>query len=368
MIKKLLALNGIAIIGAVLYHAAGWGFISMFWWTDRFLPVTVPNFSLKGSFSYFGLRFIEQIIIIAIPAFLFVSGYFIVFASGKESAPKWKWIFTRIKYLVIPYLIWSTILICMNVFFGESYQPGQIVNMILTGKAIEAFYFIPLIIQLYLLSPILTRAVKAKPFLMLSISFILMILVHLGQYASMLGISYIGKSFLSLFTHAWLFPGNLFWFVFGIYIGFFYASIQEKLVRFRLLFLTISLVLIPVGIWEWEKLLALSGRDWYPSRESIVDNLFSIFFLLTFITYSLGPIIKLKWLNYLGSKSFGIYLSHTLFLTLIAKIIYNLIPQILKYQIIFQPILIFGAIIGPVLLIEILKRSPLRKIYGYVFG
>jgi surface polysaccharide O-acyltransferase-like enzyme len=368
MIKKLLALNGIAIIGAVMYHAAGWGFVAMFWWTDRFRDVSVPNFDLFGSFSYFGLRVIEQLIIIAIPAFLFVSGYFIAFACGKESAPKWKWIFTRIKYLVIPYLIWSAVMIVMNTVLGERYQLAEIANMILTGKAAEPFYFIPLIIQLYLLSPFLTRMIKTRPYLLLSISFVLMILVHLGQYASMLNISYPGKPIFSEFTPAWLFPMNLFWFVFGITIGFSYTSIQKKIFQYRKIFLGLCLALIPVGIWEWERLLAISGRDWYPSRESVVDTIFSLFFLLAYIAYPMSAVVKQKWLNYLGSKSFGIYLAHTLFLTLAAKAVYNLIPQILGYQLAFQAILISAGLLGPIILIEIVKKTPLKNFIGYVFG
>ncbi len=122
MVKKLLALNGIAILGAILYHSAGWGFVSMFWWTDRYMPVSVPNFSQIGSFSYFSLRFIEQVIIVAIPAFLFVSGYFVVFASGKNPSPKWRWIFTRVSFLVIPYLIWTIIMIVFNSLFAGYYE------------------------------------------------------------------------------------------------------------------------------------------------------------------------------------------------------------------------------------------------------
>jgi len=368
MVKKLLALNGIAIIGAVLYHAAGWGFIAMFWWADQFRLVNVPNFDQLGSFSYFGLRLIEQIIIIAIPSFLFVSGYFISFACGKETSPKWNWIFTRIKYLVIPYLIWSAVMIILNSVLGETYQPIQIINMVLTGKSIEAFYFIPLIVQLYLLSPLLTKAAKSKPILLLSVSFILMLLIHLGQYASMLGIDYFGKQLFSKLLPAWLFPGNLFWFVFGISFGFYHSIILIKLSKFRYLFLLLFILFIPIGMWEWEKLLVLSGRDWFPSRESIADNFYAIFFLLTFITFSFKSVIKLKWVNYLGSKSFGIYLSHTLFLTLTSKLIYNIFPQILKYQIVFQPILILIGILGPILIIEILKKSPFKKLFGYVFG
>ncbi len=39
--------------------------------------------------------------------------------------------------------------------------------MIILGKTTEAFYFIPLLIQFYLLSPIITRAAKKSPAVLL---------------------------------------------------------------------------------------------------------------------------------------------------------------------------------------------------------
>ena len=368
MVKKLLALNGIAIIGAILYHAAGWGFISMFWWTDRYLPVSVPNFDQLGSFSYFGLRFIEQLIIMAIPAFLFVSGYFVVFASGKDPSPKWRWIFTRITFLVIPYLIWTLVMLIFNSIFGENYTFQEIIVFILTGKVVEAFYFIPLIIQLYLLSPLLTRFAKKKPILILLLAFILQILVKLAQYAVMLNINYAFKDVVSIFLPAWFFPGNVFWFVLGITAAYHLSTIKRILVKWRWLFLIILICLIPIGMIEWETLLHFSGKDWFASRETLIDNFYSLSFLIVYFTFSLDRIIKLKWLNFLGSRSFGIYLAHTLFLMIIAKMVYHFLPVIFRYQIVFQPLLIFSGIIGPLLLMEFFKRTPLRKLYGYVFG
>lgn len=368
MIKKLLAINGMAILGAVLYHAAGWGFISMFWWTDRYRLVQVPNFDQLGSFSYYGLRFVEQIIIFAIPVFLFVSGYFITFATGKESAPKWSWIFTRIKFLVIPYLLWSLLMVLMNILFGQNYQILELLTIFLTGKAVAAFYFIPLLVQLYLLAPFLTRASRKKPLLLLFLSFLLMLFIRMGQYASILGLVYPGSEIVNLLLPSWFFPGNLFWLVLGISIGFYYKNIAGFLTKRRWVFLALTIVLIPIGMWEWESLLAASGQDWIASRETFIDNIYSIMLILSFIGFNMNTISRQKWLNVLGSKSFGIYLTHTLFITVTAKVIYQIAPFIFQYQIVFQPILVAAAILGPLILMEIVKRTALNRFYVYIFG
>lgn len=368
MIKKLLAMNGLAILGAVMYHAAGWGFVAMFWWVNQYRSVQAPNFDQLGSFSYFGLRLIEQLIIFSIPVFLFVSGYFIAFACGKDFSPKWSWIFTRLKFLVIPYLLWSLLMIGMNIFFGQDYSWQDLIIAIFTGKAVAAFYFIPLLVQLYLLSPLLTRAARNKPWLLLSISFLLMLVVRLGQYANLLGFEYPGRQIISLFLPSWVFPGNLFWVVFGMIIGFHYKQVLPVLVKLRWVFLSLTILLIPLGMWEWEKLLAASGQQWVASRETFIDNLYSISLILTFLTFGMKTLIGQRWLNDLGSKSFGIYLAQTLFLTLTAKAIYQILPSILQYQILLQPILIAAAILGPLLLMWLVKKTALNRYYVYIFG
>ncbi len=368
MIKKLLTINGLAILGAVLYHAAGWGFISMFWWTDQYRLVQVPNFDQLGSFSYFGLRLIEQVIIFAIPVFLFVSGYFITFATGKDPAPKWSWIFTRLKFLVIPYLLWSILMVLMNVILGQNYHLMELFTVFLTGKAVAAFYFIPLLVQLYLLSPLLTRAVRKNPLLVLSLSYLLMLLIRFGQYANLLGWDYAGKDLVNLLLPSWFFPGNLFWMILGISIGFYYKNIVIQITKWRWVFLALALILIPVGIWEWESLLAASGQNWVASRETFIDNIYSIMLILSFIGFNMKTLSHQKWLNDLGSKSFGIYLAHTLFLTITAKVIYQIEPSIFQYQLVLQPILVAAAIFGPLILMEIVKRTALNRFFVYIFG
>jgi hypothetical protein len=69
MIRRLLYLNGLAVLGVILFHASGMGFVAMFAWTHRYLPVTAPNYDQMGSAAYYGLRVIEAIVTFSIPAF-----------------------------------------------------------------------------------------------------------------------------------------------------------------------------------------------------------------------------------------------------------------------------------------------------------
>ena len=98
MVSKLLKLNGLAILGTVVNHMHGWGLIAMFLWTYRYQQVTVPNFDQVGSYAYYFLRIIEQLIAFSIPAFLLVSGFFISFSTQRnKNTVSWHYVFIRIK-------------------------------------------------------------------------------------------------------------------------------------------------------------------------------------------------------------------------------------------------------------------------------
>ena len=75
MLKRLLYMNGLAILAVVLNHARVWGVVAMVFWADRYKPVTVPDYSQVGSAEYYSLLVLDGIIQFAIPTFLFVSGF-----------------------------------------------------------------------------------------------------------------------------------------------------------------------------------------------------------------------------------------------------------------------------------------------------
>lgn len=369
MARRLLYLNGLAIIGAVLNHSAGWGFVAMFFWAHRYMPVASPNFAQFGSAPYFALRLIEQLIIFSIPAFLFVSGFFVAFATRKnQETVGWKFIGTRVQYLVIPYLLWSFIMLALEAVEGQVYNLPEYVRRILLGETTAAFYFVPLLIQLYLLAPVLVPQARRHWKLLLGVTFILLSVVHIIRYYQILNIPLPIPKVANIFAAGWFFPGNIFWFASGMVFNLHQAGFKASLARFRWLFLATAIILYIICFFEWERLLSLSGQEWITPKETWLDTFFAGAFLLSFLAFEQknGKITRL--LEDLGSKSFGIYLVHSLVLTLVSRGIYHLAPWMLGMQFIFQPILIMSGIGFPLLLMEIVKRSPIRRFYSYQFG
>jgi peptidoglycan/LPS O-acetylase OafA/YrhL len=98
------------------------------------------------------------------------------------------------------------------------------------------------------------------------------------------------------------------------------------------------------------------------------SSLYAIFFIFTFISLKKVKLPKQTWITDLGVKSFGLYLIHEQIMEAFGRIIYFYAPIIIKYQIIYQPILIASAIAVTLLLMAFVARTPLKQYGKYIFG
>lgn len=369
MARRLLYLNGIAILNVILYHSTAWGFIAMFWWTDRYREVSTPNFDQMGSAAYYGLRLIEQYVIYSIPAFLFISGFFVAVATGRNrETVGWDFIFTRVKNLLIPYILWSMILLGFDWINGRSFGFWEFLRILLTGQATDAFYFIPMLTQLYLLSPVIIPLVKKNSVWMLLLVGVFQLFIGLLRYIAILDLEVPVLALFSILNRSFLFTGNIFWFTFGIVFGFHQQEMRQIFFRFRWLLLGGSIIFYLLGLFEWEYLLRLSGKPWLGPRETLIDLFYAACFLALFIAMDHVKLPFQKTISQIGARSYGIYLSHSLALIFVARLTYHFAPQILGIQWLFQPFLWVVGLSGPLILITIVDRSPLRKYYALVFG
>lgn len=371
MVRRFLLLNGLAIIGAVVYHASGWGFTAMFWWTHRYAEVSVPNFDQMGSAAYYALRAVEQLIIFAVPAFLFVSGFFIAFAAGRtRHTVSWQTIGARVQGLLIPYLLWSLLLWTADFLQGERYAPLVYLQMLVTGRTASPYYFVPLLIQFYLLSPLLVPLAKKRGPLLLVIAAIIQLSVRTLIFLNTMEALPASLQPAMPLTASWFFPGHLLWSTSGIVAGFHLDSFKRLLARIKWGALAAALILYPLGILEWEWLLRTSSELWIGARETLLDSFFAAAVILTFLAFSDLKIPFANELSDLGSKSFGIYLAHSPVLEYTARAVYLLAPWLLAHQILFQPLLIFMGLAVPLLLMRVanMERSPVRIYYQYIFG
>lgn len=369
MIKRLLILNGLAILGALIFHAAGWGYTAMFWWTDRYLPVSVPDFSQFGGFEYYSLRLLEQLVGFSVPAFLLVSGFFVAFAAGKNRPTVgWEIVFNRLKGLIPPFLLWSGVIVLFSWLQGKAWSPAKLIVDVVTGQVSPPYYYIPVLVQLYLLSPLLVWLAKKNWKWLLVCAGALQALVMILRYHMILGWHQPVLDRLLILARSWLFPAYGFWFCLGIVIAFHLPGFKDWVRKVRWLALGGAVLLFFAGIIEWELLLRRSGEVWIGTSETLVDNFYIVCFLLAYLGFESFAPPRPALFSQLGTRSYGIYLTHLLVMEVTARLIYHIAPGILSVIGLYIPVLLVVGLAVPLAMMELMNRLPVRRYYEYVFG
>lgn len=365
MIKRQLLLNGLAILAVVSNHAASWGYVGMFWWVDRYSDLTPPSFAAVGSFSYYVLAVFRHLTVFSVPAFLFVSGFFIAYAAkGSESTLSWKVVRVRITSLLAPYVLWSLATFAAEIILGNGTNPLIYLYRLLTGGAFGAYFFIPLLIQFYLLSPWMVSLAKKRPGLLILLATLIRLLTHLFEYDHLLDF---GLPF-SIGVPSWFFGRFALFFPLGIVVGFNLQRVQAWIQRIKPVLLITGPVLIAAVLIEQEVLYRVSSLVYGGTFLSLSSTLYSLWAIFGFLALKQIPAKLSSTLNNLGNKTFGIFLVHPLIQEYLARGIYHLAPGLLAYPLALFVILVVAGAGIPWLMMHFISRSAVRQSYRYVFG
>jgi peptidoglycan/LPS O-acetylase OafA/YrhL len=360
MTRRLLFLNGLAALMLAIHHATGYGFNAMFDWTDRYMQVAVPNYNQAGSFAFYVNVLIQQLDYFALPAFMFVSGFFAVFVFGNSSTnTKWVNIKTRVINLVIPFLFWS---VAFFILFLRR-LPDNL------DEVLDRYYYIPLVIQFYILSPFLIRFAKNHWKLFLFGALFLDLGRFTVRYIYRLGFEFPGIFKIMEYTPRWLFPMLFSWFALGMVAHIYRLELMRWLPRYKWHLLAATVALAILSMVEYVLVGQAIGQVWLGHYFGGYARFFyGLAFIFCFLSFEDWTLPSSKQILYLGSKSLGIYLVHNRLMYLAAVFLYNRVPQVLGNQFLYQGILIVFALGGSLLLMELVKATPARRYYKYLFG
>lgn len=332
-------LKGLAILGVIMIHVTA-GF---------------TNINSFNSTS-FVLIFLNQVSRFAVPLFVIISGLVLSRKYFYNFNIKYFY-YKRLKKIIPLYLLFSIIYLLFKVLYGLDFTVTDIIIRLLTGEAEYHLWFIPLIIQLYLLYPILIHIYqKFDEILIVNTLLFLSLLMQCGYQfiVSDLDLPSIFKS--------GFFLSYLFYFYIGIHIGRNYEKLSDfsRKANTTSLFLLVIIVVmlntfrigdIYYGIYNYNLLL---------KSHYITIPILSITVLLLSVKTNLN-IQKYKFYKHvvlLGNVSFEIYLVHALVLRFITytseyfTIYYYTIPH---YYILSFIITIFLSYIVALLMVKYLS-------------
>lgn len=383
MTRRFLLIMGLGILGVILNHSATFGYQATFDLAWRYRPevaascedltppVRCPNYDQVHSATYWGLTVVRRFIAFGVPAFLLVSGYFIAFAAGRKDAPiQWPILKTRVVGLIIPYVVWSIIIFAGQALFYNRVYPTawDYIVRLLIGGATGSYYYIPLLVQLYLLSPLLVPLAKNHWKWLLVGTAVLMLAVETLRYLQLFGIGGTAVNTLITLTPLWFFPRRLFWFALGIVFGFHIGDFKPFFIRHKNKFVYGAVLFYVLSLVEFEVLLALSGQPWIDFYSTYTTSIYAGLFMFAMLSAEKLKLPLTPQLMDLAAKAFGIYLVHEQVLELVGTLMFRYTPWLLGYQILYQPIMMFFGLGVPLLLMYLVSRSPAKKLYKYSFG
>jgi len=358
--RKLLFLSGLAIIAIPIQHASAYGLQAMFEWTDRYRDVAVPNYDQITSLAYYVLTILRQLSVFSVPGFLVISGYFMAFmARGKDAEVTWTTMLPRIRTLIPPFIIWTVIRFVMLKSWPSSLD-----------DVLDPYHFIPVLIQFYLLAPVIVPLARRNWKWFLAFFAVLQIGGEAVRYLNHLGVAYSGADQLMAWTPRWLFYAQQpFWLPFGLVFGLNTGAFTDFMRRNRSGLAIATAVFGVLALVEYFAADTLNGPAWIgPTFAGFTRNFYilSALMLILVLDETRFPLWKnvVDW----GTRSLGVYLANIPFIYVVAFFMYHFTPWALGIQLLYVPVLAIAGFFGPILLMWATRRSPARRIYRYVFG
>lgn len=290
-----------------------------------------------------------------VPQFIFISGVVLYnkYNNGFSLSAFYR---KRFSAVVPPYVVWST-------FYFAFYHVGSnesVATLAITYSGqlihgIQHLWFVVIIIELYLLYPLLEKMYnhttkQNSPIYILSLLLLAQILYSsLVTAFPLRWVSY----YLNVLSY-------FFYFVFGFFIAQHYEAIKQRIATFSLK--SFSLVVLVSTICY--AVLSHPAPLQYTWFNVVMDPFYCLLLILFYLRIStqLGEPrgFFLRYLEKIGEDSFGIFLIHYFFVVTFTSVLFML--GLSAYNLILYPVLFLLTIISSYLAVEAIYRLPFSNV------
>jgi len=321
-------LRALAIFGVVAIHSSSTGL----------------QFS-DNSFNFNFTVLWRNLLNFSVPMFLAISGFFLAKKKIKSSRDYFSFLKKQIPRVYIPLLIWSLVWLGLAVLIQNKSVIHEIIKLAIFQSS-GPYYFIALIIQYYLLIPIIKRLASNRGGVILSI------IVSMAMTSAIFYLRYYTDISLPLIVYAGNFATWLMFFVLGLYLG---SSEQIKISN-RLLVVLI-LAFYSLSCIESYVLIAMFHQAG-DAVTAVKASSFMYSFVLIIFLFNNQNLVKSKLLKKFGEMSFGIYLIHMFVLMAATQLLSRFYPSLQEISPAYQ-----FALIGIVMLSCFLAISAFNSTF-----
>lgn len=184
----------------------------------------------RASVQYFAVFTPWKLFQFVTQGFIFLSGIKL-FIKKRDSINIGRFYLDRVKRVVVPYVIWVVIYylyFVFNSYYAYKFTFKDLVHYIITGDISAQFYFVVLIVQFYLLTPVIMKLFK-KCSTELALLYSLFVSLILGENLPRM-LKIISPEINFLYNDR-IFTTYIFYFVAGAFVGINYDAVKNALRR-----------------------------------------------------------------------------------------------------------------------------------------
>jgi membrane-bound acyltransferase YfiQ involved in biofilm formation len=354
--QPLSILHGFAILAVLCNHAS-------------ILGLNLLETESHSAAAY-GLIVMNQLPMFAVPAFLFLSGYFVAYAArGDPPILSWRVIRGRLETLLWPYLVWSLVIYAGQMATGKGYSFGEFGRRFLLGQVALPYYFVPLLVQFYLLAPVFVRYTKKRGVLLLVVSAAIQLTTMVLFYLRIYNVRLAAPLEALIDAGPVLFVRWTLFFALGSIVRCNRNAFKARLAPFKWWLLAAALLLGVLSVVESE--VAIRYVDTLSEARHMTKlstTLFSLTVILFFVALDRVQFPLAGWIQEVGVRSYGIYLIHYHILLYALRGLNQVTPWLLSRRYLLQGVLMAVGLVVPLVMMVGVAKSPARRLYRLVFG
>lgn len=337
------SIKGLAIIAVIIIHAST---------LSLKFPIDSLNF-------LFGIS-LRQIVNFAVPIFFAIAGLFSVQKIEQSSS---SFIKKRILVLLPTYIIWT--LIYIIIFKHEHFFSLKDIFLdFFLGKGVGIGYFVIVLIQFILITPLIWKLKTMKSHILIMISMFIIGMIYRYNLSI-----YYPDSILAHFPY----NGILFivWYPFyhfGIFISIFKKEVKNIIKKYLWIIFLMFVVSLMLSFIEGY-IFASYGLSNFGASQVKISSLFTSFLFFNLLLYlyfeKKAKYLDNKYLAWLGINSYIIYLSHLAILDVLVHIMKKN-NYLYNFQPLFIVLLSFCTFLIIILMIIVMKKILSPQINKYL--